>query len=108
MSIFKKLARLLTPPTVQDEWVYWIYVKCNRCGEKIRARVNLRNDLSIEYGASDADTTYFCRKTLIGEKSCYQPIEVELTFDHRHKLADKKVIGGQFIEEEEYFKIVYN
>ena len=104
MSVFKRFTRLFTPQPAQEEWVYWIYVKCNRCGEKTRARVNLSNDLSIEYGASDADTTYFCRKTLIGEKSCYQPIEVELTFDSRHKVVDRKIVGGQFIEEEEYFK----
>ncbi len=108
MGFFKKLASMFSPTSQPNSWEYWINVKCNRCGEVIRARVDLRNDLSIDYGVSDDDgdatsggtgaVTYFCRKVLIGEQRCYQPIEVTLTFDKNHHLINRKVSGGQFTD----------
>lgn len=82
--------------------MYWVYVLCNRCNEKLRTTVNLSNDLSIRYGESDADDTYFTRKTIIGRDLCFQPIEVELTFDRKRNLIDRQIQGGRFITEEEY------
>jgi hypothetical protein len=91
-----------------------VYVQCQRCGETIRGRVDLLNDLSIDYGVvegEDGETTapsdevrYFCRKGLIGEQRCYQTVEIELTFDKNHRLIDQKIKGGKFIEEEEFME----
>lgn len=72
--------------------------QCARCGEIIQTRVDLENDLSAEYGEKDSETTYFCRKMLIGKKNCYAPIEVELTFDHRRQIIDRTIKGGNFVE----------
>jgi hypothetical protein len=102
MGLLKKLSQLFTTPPKSDQYVYWIYVKCSRCGENLKARVNLRNDLSIEYGNGEGDTYYFTRKILIGEKLCFQSIEVELTFDRKYQLTDRKISGGEFITEEEF------
>ena len=99
MSFLKKLVSQIVPPSQPASWDYWMAVKCNRCGEVIRTRVNLRNDLSIEYGEGSNEVTYFSRKTIIGNEHCYQPIEVELTFDRNHKLIDRKIKNGQFVEE---------
>ena len=82
--------------------MYWVYVQCNRCNEKLRTHVNLNNDLSIRYGESDSDDTYFTRKTIIGRNLCFQAIEVELTFDRNRNLIDKQIQGGRFISEAEY------
>lgn len=98
MSFFKKFTNLFSAPTAsQETTAYWIAVRCNRCGETLRARVDLRNDLSIEYG--DSATTYFCRKVLIGEGHCFQRVEVELTFDADRRLINREISGGQFVEE---------
>jgi hypothetical protein len=80
----------------------------------MRGRVDLQNELSIDYGVQegvDGETTppsneaiYFCRKGLIGEGRCYQTVEIELTFDKDHRLIDQKVKGGKFIQEEEYLE----
>lgn len=78
----------------------WISVKCDRCGEIVKSRVDLRNDLSIEYGEKDSDTRYFTRKILVGSGRCYNPIEVELTFDRDHKLINEVVRGGKFVTDE--------
>jgi len=100
MGLFKKLSRLLAPPAKADERAYWLYVQCNRCGEKIKSRVDLFNDLSPIY--NEAGVTYFCRKVLIGQQRCYQKVEVEMNFDERRQLTDQQISGGRFITEEEF------
>jgi hypothetical protein len=83
-----------------DSDALWIVVKCNRCGEVTRARIDLRNDLSIEYDEAGDLPTYFCRKVLMGEGGiCFQRMEVELTFDAHRNVVNREVSGGQFIEE---------
>ena len=76
--------------------MYSFAVKCNRCGEIIQARVNLSNELSVEYNEKGNAAVYLCRKVLIGNQHCFQPIEVTLKFDSRHRLIEQQVTGGQF------------
>lgn len=73
---------------------YVFHVKCTRCGEVIEGRVDLDNDLSLDY---DGDrTVYFVRKGLIGDKRCFQQIEVEMKFTSDRKLIEQQATGGQF------------
>lgn len=104
MSFLKKLSKLFTDSNTGSDAAYWIYARCSRCGEKIRSRVDIANDLSIRYGDRDSDTTYFTRKVLIGEQRCYQSIEVELTFNQGKKIIDRRIKGGEFISEADYFR----
>jgi DNA-directed RNA polymerase subunit N (RpoN/RPB10) len=98
MGILKKITNFFSSPTKNDPASYWITVKCNRCGETIRSRINLYNDLSAEYGESGA-STYICRKMLMGEGHCFQRVEVELTFDANRKLINREITGGQFVDQ---------
>jgi hypothetical protein len=98
MGIFKRLGKLLNPRSDSDQWVLWVSVECNRCGEQIRGRIDLRNDLSINY-EEDGSLIYFTRKTLMGEGHCFQRIEVELNFDKDRKLMDRQISGGKFTAE---------
>lgn len=102
MGLFKKSASLFAPREAGDRYARWLYVQCDHCGEKLRARVDLRNDLSIQYGETDGAVTYFCRKTLVGSGRCFQPIETGLTFDAGRQLIERQIQGGRFISEEEY------
>jgi hypothetical protein len=77
-------------------------VKCEKCGEILKGRVDLHNDLSVQYGGSGGDTSYFCRKVFIGSKRCYRPIEVELTFDKNRQLINEEIQGGEIVTEEDY------
>jgi hypothetical protein len=95
MGVLEKLKQWLSAPPASQEAAYWLYVQCDRCGEKIRSRVDLYNDLSAIYDASG--TSYFCRKILMGQQRCYQKIEVEMWFDARRRLTERKISGGQFI-----------
>lgn len=84
-----------------DDPALWVTAKCSRCGEIIQARIDLRNDLSIDYSDSGGEMYYICRKTLIGEQRCFQRIEVKLTFDKNRQLIDQDITGGDFVNEAE-------
>lgn len=81
----------------QDKFGYWIYVRCNRCGEGIKTRIDIRNDLS----AVD-DGGFVVHKVLVGKGRCFQRVEVKLTFGERRDLADEEIQGGEFITAAEY------
>ena len=99
MNLIKKLATLLAASDRgSDASSYWITVQCDRCGEVIQARVNLANDLSIEYDEGGNKTGYFCRKVLVGKQRCFQQIEVTLKLDAKRKLIDRQITGGKFVE----------
>ncbi len=101
MGFFKKIASLFDGSETRKapDFATHVTVKCNRCGELIIARIDLRNDLSIEYGETTTNPTYFSRKTLIGENRCYQQIEIELTFDSKRKIIARQISGGTFIDD---------
>lgn len=101
MSIFRKIASLFSSGIGEEGNAYWVRVRCDRCGETIQTRVDLHNDLSIQYGEENSEDTYYCRKVLIGNKRCFQKIEVELWFNGYHRLTEKKIQGGTFITEED-------
>lgn len=92
MNFLKKLFSSGSP----SERYFTYQVKCKRCGEIIEGRVDLTNDLSIEYeGTRDV---YYVRKVLIGSGHCYQQIEVGLKFNQSRDLLEKKVENGEFVE----------
>lgn len=78
---------------------YPLKVQCNRCGEILTARVNMANDLSVEYSPSGDPQSYSCRKVLMGSGRCFQSIEVLLKFDSRRNLQEKEIHGGKFVED---------
>ena len=96
MGFFKKL---FSGFTSRPEKRYYIFqVKCKRCGEIIEGRVDVDNDLSVEY-ESDGDV-FYARKVLMGAGSnhCYQQIEVGLKFNKGRKLLERRVeAGGDFV-----------
>jgi hypothetical protein len=97
MGFFKKLTNIFSAPTTTSN-LYPIEVICKRCGEKITGSINLSNDLSIVYGSSENDYSYFCRKVFIGESRCFQQVEVELTFDKHRQIIERKIKGGKFAD----------
>jgi hypothetical protein len=96
MKFLKKLSALFSTPA-RDENGYYVTVECAQCGETIRTRVNLANDLSLEYG-DGGKATYFCRKVMMGTARCFQKIEVALTFDGNRNVLDRQITGGKFLD----------
>ncbi len=84
-----------------DAGVYWIYVRCRRCGEPLRSRVNMMNDPSL----ADDGETWIVRKgvTGSGKSLCFQTVEVMLRFDARKQtVIEGEAVGGELITAEEY------
>ena len=71
-------------------------VKCRKCGETIEGRVDLDNDLSVDYDESGGDT-FYARKVLMGSNRCFQQIEANFKFDSKRKLLEQEVSGGEFV-----------
>jgi lysyl-tRNA synthetase class I len=94
MNFLKKLFNF-TPPKPEKRY-YVFQVKCNRCGEIIEGRVDLDNDLSIEY--EDNRTTYHVHKGLMGGGRCFQQINVELKFSSTKAVIEEHAQGGTFVE----------
>jgi hypothetical protein len=95
MNFLKKLFSNATS-TPQKRY-YTFQVKCNRCGEIIEGRVDLDNDLSIEF--EDNRNVYFGRKVLMGDSGrCFQQIEVEFKFSSTRGLLEQQIKGGTFVE----------
>jgi len=90
------LKKLFSPaPASQRKHYYTFSAKCKRCGETLEGRIDLDNDLSVEYeGGSD---TYYVRKVLIGEKRCFQQVEVHFKFSAGKQLLEREIVGGEFI-----------
>jgi hypothetical protein len=102
LSFLKDLFSRFAAGGSKDAHLYWVYVQCDRCQEKIRIHVDMRNDLSIQYGESEKEDVYFTRKRVIGRQGCFQAIDVELTFDRDRRLVNQQITGGRFISEEAY------
>jgi hypothetical protein len=84
------------PASPSPSKFYSFAVKCNRCGETIEGRINLSNDLSVDY--QDGQESYFVRKMVMGNEHCFQQIEIELKFDASKKVIEKQANGGTFVE----------
>lgn len=102
MAFLKKLSGFLSSPNREEKDSYWIYARCAYCGEKLRTRISLFNDLSASYAENDGQDIYICRKTLVGNQRCFRRIEIKLNFDDNRKLIDREIVGGEFITDEEY------
>ncbi|MBL7184652.1 MAG: hypothetical protein ISS50_09420 [Anaerolineae bacterium] len=102
MSFLKKIASALSPKGAEEGNALWVYVRCDKCSEAIKTRIDLRHDLTPNYSAEGRVTDYVVRKVLTGSQRCFEPIEVKLTFDPQRRVVSREITGGQFISEEEY------
>ncbi len=104
MSFLKKLSALFSggPGSSGEANALYYYVRCRRCGEIVKGRINLANDLSAEYDDNDRTTGYVFRKALIGRGRCFQAMEVSMGFDAQRRVTSQEVTGGEFVSEEDY------
>ena len=100
MGFLKTITALFSSGANADRDGYWIYVRCQRCGEVIKTRVNLQQELNpYDEGG------YIMRKTLVGSQLCFQRVEVILYFDDNRNLVNREIEQGTFIEAEEIAQI---
>jgi hypothetical protein len=102
MSFLKKIASALSPKGAEEGEALWVYVRCDKCGETIKTRIDLSHDLTPNYSTEGRVTDYVVRKVLIGSQRCFERIEVKLTFDPQRRLTSREITGGQFIRKEKF------
>jgi hypothetical protein len=95
MGFLDSLKSMFAGQPVADD--YWVYVRCNRCHEAIKTRIDLRNDLSETDGGD-----FVVNKTLVGSRLCFERIEVKLYFNRSRQLIDQEIERGQFISAQDY------
>ena len=79
----------------------YIYVRCGRCGEVVRIRINMANELQQEFAEAEGVAGYTLRKGVVDVK-CFRPIEVTMRFDGRRRELSREIEGGTFISREEF------
>lgn len=94
MNFLKKL--FSGSPARHEKRYYTLTVKCKRCGETITGRIDLDNDLSVEY--KEGGDVFYARKVLMGENKCFQRVEVNLKFDADRQVIEKDISGGEFVD----------
>jgi len=80
----------------------WLYVACSRCGESIRVRVDRRYDLVSEMrDPGEVGPAYTLHKDIVGAQ-CFRRIAVDVEFDQRLQVIERRISGGRWLTEEEY------
>lgn len=81
--------------------IIWLYVRCERCGERIRVRINRNTDAQPEYDESGRQTHYMLRKEILGNQ-CPNLMSVEMQLDNGGRLVEQHAERCVVITEHEY------
>jgi hypothetical protein len=82
-----------------------LYVRCDRCGAPVHVRVDLRNDLVIEYGDDDDASGYRLIKEIMDSR-CFRLMRAEIEYDRGRREPSRQIEGGKFITKDEYDQLV--
>jgi hypothetical protein len=85
----------------EDGGIYY-YVRCSRCAEAIRVRVDRANDLAQEFeDGGDHPSGYIATKGVVGKK-CFRTMSLTIRYDRGRREAGRSVDGADFISREEF------
>ncbi len=100
MGLLDGLRSFFSDVSSGEVYVIYIYVRCQRCGEVIRLRMDRRFDLEQEFGETLV-TGFVANKDILGRK-CPNLIRVHIEYDSSYRPRTKDIEGGQFISRQEY------
>jgi hypothetical protein len=101
MVLWDALKRAFGGAGSQGDSGIYFYVRCERCGDRVRVRVNPASELQQEYEGGDQPVGYMVRKMVVDQR-CFRPIEVVLRFDRGRREKSREISGGAFISQQEY------
>ncbi len=84
-----------------DRGALYIYVRCSRCRDVVRVRINMANELQQEFAEGDGVSGYSLRKGVV-DSTCFRRIEVTMTFDGARRERSRSIDGGEFVDEDAY------
>jgi hypothetical protein len=101
MGLLDRLKRAFGGSTApRDDGMYY-YVRCDRCGDRVRVRVAPNSELQQEFDGGDRVSGYSVRKIAVDSR-CFRPIELTLRFDAGKREQDRQIQGGAFLTREEF------
>jgi hypothetical protein len=84
------------------------YVRCNRCQDVVRVRINMANEVSEISDEPDEDgdvrrpdnpaARYAVTKGVVDSK-CFRPMRLTVLFDGRRREIESSVEGGEVVDE---------
>lgn len=77
-----------------------LYLKDNKCGEKIKLILRKSYDIQRIYEDSE-EADYRLSKVVICN-NCYNKINLKIDFDRRYNIINKEIDKGELITEEEF------
>ena len=86
-----------------DGRALYFYVKCGKCDEKIRVRVDVYNDLAQEFDENDKTSGYTLEKDVLGSQ-CFRMMHLHVAFDTGKHILEKRVENGVLITKEEFLQ----
>ena len=78
-----------------------IYVRCDKCGEKVHVRANRRTDISQEYEDEGQRAVPTLHKEILGSR-CQNLMYAHITFDSNFKVVSRQGDRCKIISREEY------
>lgn len=97
MGILKRLFGGREAASDDPHGIYF-YVKCEKCGERLRIRADRRHDL-----VRDLNTGKLVWNKEIMDGRCFQLMYAKVVFDSRYRVQSQEIEGqGHFITQEEY------
>lgn len=89
----------------------YVYIRCNRCQDVVRVRINVANEVSeltdepddgVENPrASNSAARYTITKGVVDTK-CFRPMRLTMLFDGRRRELERTVEGGTVVEQEDW------
>ena len=75
----------------------YFYVRCGRCGQKLKVRADRRFDL-----VRDLDEGGYVLHKEMMDGTCFSLMYATVRFDEDKRIISQDVEGGEFISEEEF------
>ncbi|MEM7532104.1 MAG: hypothetical protein AAF639_08010 [Chloroflexota bacterium] len=103
MNIFKWLGNLFAAGSGSNDRYLDLYVLSHRCNEPVAGKIDLYNELS-SVSSDEGEYPYYGRKVLhtSGTNRCFAQVEIELRFDSNKQMVEHRVIGGRWLDLDEY------
>lgn len=78
-----------------------IYVRCDRCGEKIHIRANRRTDVTQEFDEDGEGSARVLHKEILGSR-CQNLMYAHLTLGAGDRIVESRLEGCSLISREDY------
>jgi hypothetical protein len=103
MGLLDSLKRAFAggPRSRPDDGFYY-FVRCARCGDRVRVRIAPSSELQQEFAGSGDDPGGYSVRKMVIDQRCFRPIELRLSFDSRRRETAREIEGGEFITREEF------